>query len=614
MNFRVDINGLRFLAVSMVVLFHFKFPFFFGGYAGVDVFFVISGFLMSKIFLKTLDNNGANGILLFYKDRLKRTYPALISAVLFIAAFIFITEPPSTFVEFGKEALSSFAFISNMFYWRSSGYFDVTADLRWLLHTWSLSVEWQFYILFPLLIYIVKKIFKIDRLLIVYLSMAALSFAICIALTKSYPAFTFYSLPTRAWELFLGAAISLMANIHSAKLSRIFEVTGIMALGLFTILAKESSSWPGFLTLIPVTATAAIIYANIDNQNSLLRFKPFQFIGSISYSLYLYHWLVVSYMANHAIEFTPTAQIIGILASVAMGVISYRYLERWNFKKLKFSIAFLVPAACLTGILFATGIIKNTTSEKNLILDRYADYSKTEKNLSQFGNGCFLTSGNIGFAEFDKGNCLGKTEGKNNILLIGDSHAAELSQSFKEKYPDFNIMQATASGCLPFSKTDGAGRCVDMMNYIYNEFIKNEEFAMVIISANWTSNPIPYIKDRINKSVDKLSSKTSNIYVIGQTRTLPINGYRLAQISNSGDISQYTSIESIAYNKQLSIYAKDNNIKYINVFDIGCNDSTCPIIDENGIPMMFDRNHLTKEWADKQVDMIRSKIASISDQ
>lgn len=614
MNFRADINGLRFLAVSMVVLFHFKFPFFFGGYAGVDVFFVISGFLMSKIFLKTLDKNGSRGILLFYKDRFSRIYPALLSAILLTAVFILATEPPSTFLEFGQEALASLAFLSNMFYWRSSGYFDTTADLRWLLHTWSLSVEWQFYILFPLLVYIIKKIFKTGYLLTTYLLMAAFSFAICITLAKHYPTFAFYSLPTRAWELFLGAAISLTRNNHSLKISRFFEMAGIGALILFTILAKESSSWPGFLTLIPVVATAAIIYANIDNKNSLLRFKPLQFIGSISYSLYLYHWLIVSYMANHAIEFTPASQLIGIIASIGMGVISYKYLERWNYKKIKFSLAFLIPGACLASILFITGVIKNTTSEKDLVLDSYASYSKSENNTKQFGNKCFLTSGNIGFIDFDKKHCLGNPESKKNILLIGDSHAAELSQSLREKFPDFNIMQATASGCLPFSNTDGADRCVDMMNYIYNHLIKNEHFDMVIMSANWTNNSIPYIKERIKKSIEELSLSTRNTYVIGQTRTLPINGYRLAQISKNGDITKYTSEESITHNHQLMAYAKENKIQYIDVFNLGCKNATCPVTDDSGIPIMFDRNHLTKEWADKQVDMIKSSITSISKQ
>lgn len=614
MNFRADINGLRFLAVSMVVLFHFKFPFFFGGYAGVDVFFVISGFLMSKIFLKSLDKNGSRGILLFYKDRFSRIYPALLSAILLTAAFILATEPPSTFLEFGQEALASLAFLSNMFYWRSSGYFDTTADLRWLLHTWSLSVEWQFYILFPLFVYIIKKILKTGNLLTTYLLMTALSFAICITLTKHYPTFAFYSLPTRAWELFLGATISLTRNNHSLKISRILEVAGIIALILFTILAKESSSWPGFLTLIPVVATAAIIYANIDNKNSLLRFKPFQLIGSISYSLYLYHWLVVSYMANNALEFSPISQFIGITISLGMGAFSYKYLERWNYKKIKLSLALLIPSACLTSILFVTGVIKNTTSEKNLVLDSYASYSKSEGNKKQFGNKCFITSENIGFIDFDKKNCLGNPEGKKNILLMGDSHAAELSQSLREKFPDFNIMQATASGCLPFSNTDGADRCVDMMNYIYNHLIKNEHFDMIIMSANWTSNSIPYIQERIKKSIKELSSSTRNTYVIGQTRNLPINGYRLAQISNSGDITKYTSQKSITHNYELRAYAKENQLQYIDVFNLGCKNATCPVIDDSGIPIMFDRDHLTKEWADKQVDMIKSSITKISNQ
>lgn len=175
-------------------------------------------------------------------------------------------------------------------------------------------------------------------------------------------------------------------------------------------------------------------------------------------------------------------------------------------------------------------------------------------------------------------------------------------------------MQATASGCLPFSNTDGADRCVDMMNYIYNHLIKNEHFDMVIMSANWTNNSIPYIKERIKKSIEELSLSTRNTYVIGQTRTLPINGYRLAQISKNGDITKYTSQESITHNHQLMAYAKENKIQYIDVFNLGCKNATCPVTDDSGIPIMFDRNHLTKEWADKQVDMIKSSITSISKQ
>ncbi|MCT7942959.1 acyltransferase family protein [Shewanella holmiensis] len=203
-NFRNDINGLRAIAVLAVVIFHFKPDLVPGGFAGVDVFFVISGYLMTRIIFKGLENDTFN-LIKFYIDRANRIIPALAFLCLIVLVFGWYNLSPIDYKSLGKHVTSSVSFVSNMIYWRESGYFDSESHSKWLLHTWSLSVEWQFYIIYPLILITIKRLFSINTCKTIITLVTLVGFVTSVFITLKWPDSAYYLLPTRAWEMLAGA-------------------------------------------------------------------------------------------------------------------------------------------------------------------------------------------------------------------------------------------------------------------------------------------------------------------------------------------------------------------------------------------------------------------------
>ncbi|HBR5827300.1 TPA: acyltransferase, partial [Klebsiella pneumoniae] len=547
--FRLDINGLRFIAVAMVVLFHFKIGYFYGGYAGVDVFFVISGFLMSEICKNKVGTK--EWVIDFYKKRFKRIYPALAICVLFSFLLAITSTPPSMLKGLFYQVISALTFTSNLYYLKAtSGYFTDAADSFVFLHTWSLSVEWQFYLVFPLLLFLASKVTRKFGQVIFYLILVLISFSICILLTKYNQIYSFYLLPSRAWELLIGVLASTV-NIKN-RAPRITEAVCLFVLIAFTAVVKESSNWPGFETLIPTLATAFLLHANVGNEKTLLRAKPLQFIGSCSYSIYLFHWPVVFWYYLNNIEFNFFNQLIGIIVSVILGYLSYSYIERnksFTFFKLVL-IALSVSAISLVSDKIS--ITKFWMSKEILAMDRFHIYSSSDEGLAQFGNAkriCFLTSGFNNASNFSEDKCLvnNPSNNKPRLLLIGDSHAAEFYQAAKEYYPNHLVMQVTSSGCMPFIEAKGEKRCVDLMRGFYQKYINKYKFDIVLISANWVDGR-KYYTDRqmvenIKHSVSILNAHSQHVFVLGQTKVFDTPFYRIALSGDPAKILRHELIE-----------------------------------------------------------------------
>lgn len=608
MNFRLDINGLRFIAVAMVVLFHFKLGSFYGGYAGVDVFFVISGFLMQQICSKEMGTKG--WVINFYKKRFKRIYPALFVMVFFTFLLALYSETPLGLSEFVSQSFSALTFTSNLYYLNQSGsYFATSSDLNWLLHTWSLSLEWQYYLIFPLIIKIGTMLKGYRNWF--YLLIIALSFSLSVLIGLSnfgdkIISANFYILPTRAWELMVGAYASVCTIKNNQP--KVTEALAIISLLMFTLFVSDSGIWPGLLTLIPVLSAAAIIHANAGNSDTLLRNKTIQYIGSASYSIYLFHWPVVAFMANNSIEFTPLTSAFGIAISLILGAISYKYFE----KMFRGSFSYLaITASAFVAISLASSkmeVSKLWISSDTIELDIYKNYALTKEGVNQFGNDsrtCFLTSESNDFSLFQKNTCLNKSDARKNILLIGDSHAAELYGSMRDVFSDYNIMQATASGCMPFKNPTGQKRCTDLVNYIYNDYLTNNKVDYVFISANWAN----YKKDDIAERLISISKDigTDRVFVIGQTKVFGVNFYRIAQKVDEDNIESLVNPVSIKTNDHLSNALGLSGVRYLDIFNSNCINGKCSYIDTNKIPMLFDQNHLTKEWADRYVHEMRKQ-------
>lgn len=325
MEFRKDINGLRAFAVIAVVLYHFDIGVLLGGFAGVDVFFVISGYLMTGIIFKGLENDSLS-LTKFYLSRAKRIIPAL--AVLCFSLFIFgwIFLSPYEFKSLGKHIAGGMTFVSNIVFWQESGYFDVHSLEKWLLHTWSLSLEWQFYILYPIILLLVKKVIPLPKIKYVIVLGAITSYILCEYVVYLSSQSAFYLLPTRAWEMMVGAIAFLFPVSLSKGKRTLTEGIGLLLIIASYFLLTSKVLWPGHYTLVPVLGTFLVILAC--NKGSIFtENKIFQIIGSSSYSIYLWHWPILIFI-NKYIGKSAVWYGFGIILSFLFGYLFYRLIEK----------------------------------------------------------------------------------------------------------------------------------------------------------------------------------------------------------------------------------------------------------------------------------------------
>ena len=316
MKFRSDINGLRAYAVVAVLLFHFSLPGFQGGFIGVDVFFVISGFLMSGIIFTKMER-GTFSLLGFYLDRARRIIPALVAMclVVLIAGWVLLPAPEYTIL--GRHVVSALTFVSNHLFRSEANYFDASSHENWLLHTWSLSVEWQFYLLYPIGLLILKKVVPASWTRWILLAITGLSLLLSIFISSRSPTAAFYLLPTRTWEMLAGALVFLFPVRWPTRVLAGIEYAGVGLLAFGTAFFSATDVWPGSLALVPVLGAAMILMAA--NSESFLTNNPLaQYLGKISYSLYLWHWPMVVAL-NY---FGRTDQLLWVTAGIAASLVS----------------------------------------------------------------------------------------------------------------------------------------------------------------------------------------------------------------------------------------------------------------------------------------------------
>lgn len=463
LNFRYDLNGLRAIAVIAVVIFHFNSTWMPGGFAGVDVFFVISGFLMTGIIFKGLESGEFN-LFKFYVARANRILPAL--AVLCLSLFFFgwFYLTPLDYQTLGKHAASSMGFFSNMTYWKESGYFDAASHEKWLLHTWSLSVEWQFYIIYPLIVLVLSKFFSINNLKRFLVIGAILSFMFSIFATVKWPTPAYYIFPTRAWEMMFGG----LAYIYPWKLQdnrkKLIEYIGLTLIFLSYILVSSDTPWPGYFALLPVFGAYLVIIANRQS-SKITNNLVFQALGRWSYSVYLWHWPVVVY-GYYSIK---NWSLIGIPISVFLGFLSYRLIESHKMSTYKnwsdihqvkpiwqsvFVVLMGVMISTHNGFNINIRFGANTKSAK--YLDTYQRDSYVNDNLkNEYRLQCdyFDTEAYIAKKHEIDTICTNGSRGE-GIFLWGDSHAQALSYGIRKTFPNVQFNQIASSGCRPYIGED----------------------------------------------------------------------------------------------------------------------------------------------------------------
>ncbi|WP_163920764.1 acyltransferase family protein [Photobacterium sp. Alg240-V54] len=606
MNFRQDINGLRAIAVIAVVIFHFNSTLIPGGFAGVDVFFVISGFLMTSIIFRGIGNNNFS-ILSFYKARAIRIIPALLalSSVTFLFCWFFLV--PLKFEALGRHVLSSISFLSNITYWKESGYFDTSSQTKWLLHTWSLSVEWQFYIIYPIVLVILSKIFSLNLIKKLLVVTTILGLGLSAYASYYWPSPAYYLFPTRAWEMMAGGLVFLYPVKLNEPVKKYTNIVGFVLIICSYIFMSKADMWPGYLALIPVLGSALIIWSN--KQDSLItNNKIMTTIGLWSYSIYLWHWPVVVIGHYFNIEYWT---VIGIPLSILLGYMSYTFIEK-NRVSLK---AILLPYIIIAGISYI--VISNISFFYNIPNNKF---EAIVTNKAKDNNGAYTWSR---LRSLNKKEQFSHDEG-NKMLIIGDSQAGDFvnvmyDAGFAEKSEIISRVVEADCGFFYLTPNQQQKAFSDSPTIKDNQmwqnkcqsFIKHvddgnvvEQANIIVLAMYWRDDNMQWIL----QSIENIRSKNprAKIYVVGgksfnrQISTLAYDAYR-----NNIDIGNY-AVKNIAQNSkedraiQNKIFESkakliNYNYTFINMTNLMCDSQKCNVIDDNGHSFYYDRRHTTRD-------------------
>ena len=461
--YRPEIDGLRAIAVLAVVLYHFGLPGLGGGFVGVDVFFVFSGFLIGSLLWRELAETGGLHLGHFYLRRIRRLAPAffaMTSLTILVGSIILL---PFEFRELGKELIASTLWLSNVVFWRDAGYFDIGQQSKVLLHTWSLSVEEQFYLVFP----IVLLIFRFNRaVLLTVLVLAWVASALaCVALTPSMPDATFYLFPFRAWELLSGVLLAIWTS--SWRGGRVFHPAftwaGLALIAGAVALTQPGPGFPGWQALVPV-AGAVLILMNGQQDNAVNRVLGMAgpvFVGRMSYSLYLWHWpvlvLSVYWRGEYANGFEGAAWL-GL--ALILSILSWRFVER-PFRKpgLIGNRALLAGAVLAAGVTLGVGALAYLS---NGLAQRFSAHLQAHAAASsdfiQDWSRCRTEAGGI-FAGVEV--CPIGPEGPPQVIFWGDSHLRAMKEGVallaeETGTPGLVIWRAGCPPLFGLAKTESA--------------------------------------------------------------------------------------------------------------------------------------------------------------
>lgn len=433
MKYRRDIDGLRCLAIVPVVLYHAGADYFSGGFVGVDIFFVISGFLITSIIRREIGKDSFT-IAGFYERRCRRILPALTTVILASFVIGYLTMLPGQYADFGGSAMAALLFVSNGFFWRQTGYFAPVAEWMPLLNTWSLAVEEQYYIVFPLFMLIARR-WRVSRQLAIIGIVFAGSFLISAYGAYRHPSAAFFLTPFRAWELLLGVLIAYSPSPTRAP--RWFREVGSFA-GLLMLLVPivaydAQTPFPGFAATVPCLGTGILLVIGRTGPSfarSVLENQALVFIGLISYSLYLWHWPLFVFMRLRFVqtELSPLLATIGTLLSFLIAIVSWYFVERPFRRKEAFDrsrifrysgVSVLLSVSIAAAAYFSGGLPGRVDPE-------IFAFEEAAEDIDPFRARCRgqVNNPSCHFGEQDSAPV--------SFALWGDSHAAALRPALEE--------------------------------------------------------------------------------------------------------------------------------------------------------------------------------------
>ncbi|MEZ9057277.1 acyltransferase family protein [Vibrio pelagius] len=608
-KFRLDINSLRALAVLLVVVFHFKPDWLPGGFVGVDVFFVISGFLMTGIIYRRIGDKEFN-LYSFYVDRANRIIPALFVLIVVVLFSCFFLITPLEFRELSKHAASSIAFFSNVVFWKESGYFDASSHNKWLLHTWSLSVEWQYYILFPIVLVFLNKFLSKKKAKIFILCSTFLAFGFSVYVSQRMPSASYFLLPTRAWEMLVGAVAYLYPVKLISRKTPVF-IFGFLLIILSSFLMSGDMLWPSYLSAIPVFGAYLIIISEYNG--CLVKVKSIKKIGLYSYSIYLWHWPIVVFGYYNNIQ---NWFYIGIPLSLLFGYLSYRFVELHKFDKIrtfKLSNIFTVKPwfAVITLVSISIIFSKYTYILYDIPTELFSAVT-VDKNTDGNSNYTFEKH-----YELDSKLNFSNRLDSHKVFIIGDSQAGDFINSLYSIGVQSNvevISRVISTRCHAFY-LEGDERdklftslnlsefdtkmCNDAMNKIASSKASIAVADTIIISMEWHPESEQEILSSIRNI--KFINESSSVFIVGSKtfkKPIPVMIY---DSFNKNYILENYAFENIdpsteQQKNMFMAFNKELDFQYFDLLNVFCKRQSCTV-EENNIPFFYDRGHITRAGA-----------------
>ncbi len=507
MQYRPEIDGLRAIAVLPVIFFHAGFPWFSGGYVGVDIFFVISGYLITTILLTEMENNDFS-LVRFYERRARRILPALFFVIIITTVFATFVLTPTYLEDFSRSLIAIVLFSSNFLFWQESGYWGIENDLKPMLHTWSLAVEEQYYLLFPLFLMVMWK-YKKHLILISMLIITVSSVALSYYLTSVRPVASFFLIPTRGWELAIGSLTAwytlyrknqLSSITANRKVANFSALLGAVLIGLSVALFDENTPFPGVFAALPTIGTALIIiFARKTNfAGYLLGTKPLVGIGLISYSAYLWHQPIFAF-ARHISLFPPSKVTFFLLSLLALflAALTWKYIEgpfrdkKFISRRSIFRLYILCSIAVVSVSLFFLmndGLAGRFSPAFNLYqvaqLENMLDPEKTKSKEINYDT----TYGSLKIGVFDKEKRLEES----TFLVWGDSHAKSLSPAIRKSALQNQVQGVIAErgGCIPLLETAQIlpqfyETCKKQNRMVFEYISNNKNIKKVFLISRW---------------------------------------------------------------------------------------------------------------------------------
>jgi peptidoglycan/LPS O-acetylase OafA/YrhL len=626
-KYRADIDGLRAIAVLAVVAFHAFPEVISGGFVGVDIFFVISGYLISSIIFNGLEQNNFSFID-FYCRRVRRIFPTLVTVLfscLGIGWFVLLTDE---YLELGKHSVAATGFISNLILWSESGYFDSSADTKILLHLWSLGIEEQFYLVWPILIWGALKL-RVNWLILIA-GLFITSFALNIYGVNSAPVATFYSPQTRFWELLIGALLAYLAlhnKWYGFSKKNLFDnflsLLGISLIGASLLLINKSQPYPGFWGLLPTLGAVFLLGAGPKAwfNRFILSNLFLVWIGLISFPLYLWHWPVLTF-ARILESQTPILEIrvTAVFVSIILAWLTYYFVER----PLRFGAHNRLKTIGLIAVLMMISsfglFIWNGKGLKFRDPTQQPIFTN-QKNEQLFQEGCTLNFQNI-----PKTHCAEINTGKDLVLIVGDSHVRHWFEVLKEKITknELDVIALSKGGC-PFllnAAVPNVPECIEtnaeVLRYIENN--QNRIKAILLAGQYETYLPEGYLKDSQGNNLIFSSALQNTIKKLGNHKIIFLDQIppipfepkkcinRPYKISTNNFECRTKKSEAVA---ELSLYksqrdlgiSTSKNVSIFNADDALCDKDYCNAMDAN-LLLYYDKTHLNPNG----VKFVKNKI------